>query len=149
MTTESTPGLALVRDEVSQRDMDLFGEDAREWLRRWDSGRPVWSIEMGGLGPGYEQCIQLMAAEFLRYFVEVNPPHANADDYKKLNADFDKHENAGGFPIVSKLDPSGAQFGAAKNLAWMLYTMGPCGVMNDPQVKDRHIQVSNHFPTLS
>jgi hypothetical protein len=47
----------------------LFGADAAEWLRRWDEGRSVWSIEMGGLGPGYEQCIHVTAAEILRYML--------------------------------------------------------------------------------
>lgn len=29
-------------------------------LAAWDAGEPVWSCDMGGMGPGYEQCIQIM-----------------------------------------------------------------------------------------
>ena len=29
--------------------------DAAEQLRRWDAGDSIWTVEMGGLGPGYEQ----------------------------------------------------------------------------------------------
>ena len=55
---------------MTQQEADKFyGKDAVEWLRRWDAGEGVWSIEMGGIGPGYEQCIQITAAEILRYMI--------------------------------------------------------------------------------
>src|SRR3990172_3354015 len=47
-------------------EIELYGADAADWLKRWDEGRGVWSIEMGGLGPGYEQCIHITCAEILR-----------------------------------------------------------------------------------
>src|SRR5271166_5092790 len=40
--------------------------DAKEQLRRWDNGDSIWSIEMGGFGPGYEQALQICAIEIVR-----------------------------------------------------------------------------------
>lgn len=50
----------------------VYATDAGEQLRRWDSGDPIWTIEMGGMGPGYEQAIQVLAIEIVRD--EINKP---------------------------------------------------------------------------
>lgn len=127
---------------------ELFGADAVEWLRRWDEGRAVWSIEMGGLGPGYEQAIQACAAELVRLMLMQgyeSDKLTNGAYGKRLNAEVAdsiySHAVSMGLGGLS-----GAQFGAAKNLAWFIYSDGPIKVMNDPRVKDRHIQVSNRWP---
>ncbi len=49
----------------------MFGIDATEWLRRWDAGETVWTVSLGGLGPEYEQCIQITGAEILRWLLVV------------------------------------------------------------------------------
>lgn len=114
----------------------FYGADAAEWLRRWDAGQSVWSIEMGGLGPGYEQCIHVTCAEILRYWLT----HGDIG-YEETMKHIDQDET------VRKLRGiSGAQAGAAYNLAGHLYKHGPAKVMADEAVKDRHIQVSRHFP---
>src|SRR5581483_2130454 len=46
-------------EDEEYRETQLYGTNAADWLARWDAGRAVWSIEMGGLGPGYEQCIHI------------------------------------------------------------------------------------------
>lgn len=38
--------------------------DHADLLKRWDAGDPIWSIEMGGLGPSHEQCIQISPSHF-------------------------------------------------------------------------------------
>src|SRR6266403_1363829 len=53
-----------------KEELEFYGADAAEWLRRWDEGRSVWSIEMGGMGPGYEQAIQVVAAEVVRHLLD-------------------------------------------------------------------------------
>lgn len=128
---------------------ELYGADAREWLRRWDAGDSCWSIEMGGLGPGYEQVIQVLVAEIIRDNLDKPIPKAGEKfsgwgdetvariDYKKPDGTY----AMGGF--------SGAQVGAAKNLAWNLLTNGPAKVMTDKRVKDRHIQVGKFFPVVA
>src|SRR5690349_6978437 len=47
-------------DEQHHKE-ESYGKDAAVWVARFDEGRSVWSIEMGGLGPGYEQALQITA----------------------------------------------------------------------------------------
>ena len=126
---------------------EMYGADATEWLKRWDDGRTVWSIEMGGLGPGYEQAIQITVAEILRFLIskEYDTTYFDEDDkWKELCAEIQEMSFAN--PIIAKLGLSGAQYVAAKQLAARLYRFGPVGVMTDDRVKDRHIQVNRIFP---
>ncbi len=89
---------------------DLYATDAKEQLRRWDAGESIWSIELGGLGPGYEQAIQVLAIEIVRDYLDKPLPDKEAwstwadDTVHRVN----KH--CGGF--------SGAQVDAAKKLAY-------------------------------
>lgn len=133
-------------EDSEYQDVSLYGADASDWLKRWDEGRSVWSIEMGGLGPGYEQVIQITAAEILRWYL-ANKPELDGKDEEKWKLVRDEMDKAV-TPIVRPLGLSGAQWGAAVNVATMLYRRGPCGVMNDPRVKDRKIQVTRTFPNL-
>lgn len=134
-------------EDKEYQEILLFGADAADWLKRWDEGRSVWSIEMGGLGPGYEQCIHIAAAEILRFLLIKQYDTATWEDHAQLLHDHDEvramsYEN----PTIKALSLSGAQFGAASNLAYMLYRKGPRAVMTDERVKDRHIQVQRTFP---
>lgn len=132
--------------DAEKREVDLFGSDAADWLKRWDEGRNVWTIEMGGLGPGYEQCIHVTVAEILRHLLERKYDTATWEDEEAWRRDRDEIEKAGlANERVKKLGISGAQWGAAMNLAAMLYRHGPRHVMSDPRVADRHIQVSRFF----
>jgi len=49
-------------EDKEKHEIDTYGADAADWLKRWDDGGTCWSIEMGGFGPGYEQCIHITAA---------------------------------------------------------------------------------------
>ena len=121
---------------------DTYGADAEEWLERWDSGHSVWSIEMGGIGPGYEQAIQVAAAEVLRCILENGlDPEKSADREQIRSAAFEN-------PDLEALGLSGAQAGAAISLACSLKISGPIEIMTDPKFKDRLIQVSCSFPSL-
>lgn len=115
-----------------------YGENAEEWVRRWDEGKTVWSIEMGGLGPGYEQAIQIAVVEFVRYMLQLVEPITKSDQMWHL---------ALGNPVISKLGLSGAQFGAAYSLAQQLYMKGPKAIMTNPGLKSRHIQISKNLPS--
>lgn len=134
-------------EDAEHDEIQCYGADAADWLARWDAGKGVWSIEMGGMGPGYEQCIQITAAEVLRFLIESKVDCATqyeGDAWKTLRSEIDKSLWAK--PAINALGLSGAQAGAATSLATMLYKVGPRGMMNDPRVKDRHIQVSRDFP---
>lgn len=116
--------------------------DAKEQLRRWDSGRSIWSIEMGGIGPGYEQAIQTLAIEIVRD--ELTKPVPEKPDrewgmstVERIDIKLpDGRYSCGGF--------SGAQVRAARQLAYSWLTIGPAAVQQ--QQNAGHIQVSSFWP---
>lgn len=128
-------------------DENPYGANAREWLAKWDAGEIVWSIEMGGLGPGYEQAIQIAVAEILRHLLDKQYDAAKWDDSETSKSVCEAVEEYGfANERIKVLKLSGAQWGAALNLACQFYRRGPQEVMTDEAVKDRHIQVSRAFP---
>ena len=52
-------------------------DTAREQVERWDAGQSIWTLEMGGMGPGYEQAIQVLAIEITRDNLDVRRFHDN------------------------------------------------------------------------
>lgn len=141
--------LAFYRTEAEQKQRNkeqLYGTSSAEMIERWDAGKGIWSIEMGGLGPGYEQALQTAMVELLRMLIDRAPP---LDDGKETERDaiWKEIEQASyKHPVIEQLGLSGAQFGAASHLAWRFYRRGPIAIMEDEQVKDRHIQLSRKFP---
>ena len=136
--------MTLTEQEIA----DNYGRDAAEWLRRWDAGETVWTISMGGLGPGYEQCIQVTVAEMVRCMLDLKMDHSKWTDSEAWKVDQKRSdEGIARNPEVTKLGLSGAQFGAAMSLATALYMRGPATIMREPEVKDRHIMVSKNFPS--
>lgn len=136
-------------EDQEKSEIDLYGADAAEWLKRWDEGKTVWTIEMGGLGPSYEQCIHITCAELLREMLNGGYDTAkwytegDNDAWKADRERIDKKVTA--LKTIDDLGLSGAQWGAASNLAGFMHRHGPRGVMKDERVKDRHIQVSNRM----
>lgn len=123
-------------------------EQCREMLARWDRGESIWSVEMGGLGPGYEQAIQVLVVEIIRDNIDSLLPDDSAwrnwgdSTVTRIDKrDDDGKWSMGGF--------SGAQVGAAKNLAYHWLKEGPDAVNAMDAFKDRKIQVSNHWPRIS
>lgn len=116
---------------------ELYAADAAEHLRRWDAGEPVWTIDMGGLGPGYEQAIQILAVEIVRDGIGGQLP----DDasYREWGEEAIRRnsKSCGGF--------TGAQVGAAKNLAWNILKHGPAETLEQVGA-DRRILVSKSWP---
>jgi len=132
-----------------KNEIDMYGADTSEWLSRWDEGKSVWSIEMGGLGPGYEQAIQITCAETIRHLLKKQYDESLWDEENDVVWKHDRDETESmSFenPIIKNLGLLGAQWGAAFNLALKFYRNGPIKIMNDVAVKDRHIQVSRVFP---
>lgn len=132
---------------AEKHEIDTYGASPADWLDRWDSGKTVWSIEMGGLGPGYEQCIHITTAEILRHLIAKAydwRKWEDTEEWKKVRDEIEAvgHSNK----TIKALGLSGAQWGAAMNLAAMFYRKGPRGVLTDERVKDRHIQVQRNFP---
>lgn len=116
---------------------DPIPETCEEALAKWDSGEGVFTAEMGGLGPGYEQVIQIMAFEAIRGVIGKDLP-AEKEPLNRLFDDAMKES-------VTRLRPSGAQHGAAKNLAYCVLSRGYRKALRELP-SERLIQVSREFP---
>jgi hypothetical protein len=134
-------------EEKEKHAIDTYGADCADWLARWDAGKTVWTVEMGGMGPGYEQCIAIVTAEVLRHLLEAKYD-AQRWEVKELWAEDREAIDKAGFanPVIDKLGITGAQWGAAMNVATRLYMKGPRECLTDSRIKDRLIMVSKHFP---
>lgn len=120
-------------------------ETVSELLDAWDAGGTVFTIELGGLGPGYEQAIQIAAIEISRKLRHYLPTGTKED----RNQDIDKIVNE----VIHRIEiggMSGAQVGAAKWLAWQwCHNGGPkalCDRAKKQGKDDQVIQVSRDFP---
>lgn len=128
-------------------DPTLYAETAAEQLRRWDAGETIWTVEMGGLGPGYEQAIQILAIEIVRDHLDQPLPNestwqtwGDATVARIDQPDANGHHSCGGF--------SGGQVGAAKHLALGWLRDGP-EIYRAKFPQDRHIQCSNFWPRVA
>ena len=128
------------QQEIYQKK-EIYGKDAKEWLKRWDEGKAVWSIEMGGLGPGYEQALQIAAVEVLRYFIE----YEFDKEFASINTE-DLYDRFREHKIIQTLGLSGGQWGAAIYIAKLLCSLGPIKIMTDPAYTNNKIQISKYFP---
>ncbi|MGH8596002.1 MAG: hypothetical protein ACREXT_05025 [Gammaproteobacteria bacterium] len=129
-------------------DQKSYGKDAAEWVSCWDAGDVIWTIEMGGMGSGYEQAIQVTCVEMVRWFIVNKTDAAEFADEKKYPALRDRMDDA----LFAENGPlkgmglTGAQVGAARNLACHIYRDGPTATLTDEHVKDRKIMVSKAWP---
>ena len=120
-------------------------ETIEEMLVAWDRGESVWSVEMGGLGPGYVQAIQILAMECLR---ELSVKGFNWTDDKAKNSESCR---AMLDPVVDRVDKwpgcgfSGAQVGAAMSIAARFHRQGPLAAL-DSAPENRHIQTRKTWP---
>ncbi len=123
---------------------NVIPETAAEALARWDAGDGVFTAEMGGLGPGYEQVIHVAAFEFVRELLTRTLPDWDDEPaVKKFVADVARIVDK----KINNLGMSGAQYGAAQNLAYRLVRVGWAkGLSELPD--DRKIQVSKTWPSL-
>lgn len=119
-------------------DTDLYAGSIEELLQRWDSGGVVFTIEMGGLGPGYEQCIHICVFTLLR----ERSKWENETEDNKLSVAM--NQVLWNDADCKKIGLSGEQAGAAKNLAYRFLKDGYRETLE--KFPDRHIQVSKRFP---
>lgn len=88
-----------------------------EWLDAISKGETVESVSMGGLGEGYEICIQHLAVEICQRL----PKEINPDDFPKI---LEEVTEASAKALNPKHHFSGAQIGAASNLAANIFRRG-------------------------
>jgi len=120
----------------------LYPKTAKEALKKWDSGESIFTVEMGGLGPGYEQVIHIAAFELIRDELGKKfPPKEKSEKWWPQWGEktFSR--------INGKLGMSGAQAGAAKNLAYKYLKYGYAHMI-EKAPQDRHIQIEKEFPKL-
>lgn len=134
-------------EEKAKHRKDTYGLTAADLLAKWDSGQSIWTIEMGGMGPGYEQAIQIAAVEMAREGLDVpleGPKEGHDAIWTEVcHRALKKHDEAlGGL--------SGAMYGAAKWLSWRwVHGGGPAKLIEDTEARgdrDRVMQVSKNFP---
>lgn len=124
-------------------------DEARDWIAKWDAGECISSMEMGGIGPGYEQAIQEAVVAIVRANIEHDIPEGEA--MPKDAAGY----NIWGDDILHAEDRrfgglTGAQAGRAKWLAYKILTGGITALMDTLREKgeweDRHILISKAWP---
>lgn len=137
---------------ANQEPVDIIPETVAEALAKWDAGEPVFSVEMGGLGPGYEHCIQTIAFECMRAWLPTLPwPTLNDEFPDDWNDRLDELSD----PVIDVLDKmpgggfTGWQVGAGKNLAACVCRRGYREALRDPAVADRLIQVQRVLPEFN
>lgn len=133
---------------MSKEEYCPYPETVQDWLSKWDSGQSVFSVEMGGLGPGYEQAIHVAAAEIMRALLslDIDKDRFKSDEEYNRSCWESVDGSDGVSAVMDRLHLSGAQFGAAKNVAAVFLLKGPRVALSDKAVKDRKIQVSKGFP---
>ena len=114
-------------------------ETAQEWIEAWDRGEIVWTVEMGGIGPGYEQALQECAVELVRGFLLL-------EDWDWEDYDWDELKEHRQQIFRDKINPtnpglSGAQVGAATHIAVHFCRCGPNKALNWETAKDRKIMI--------
>lgn len=125
----------------------MTAQTAAEQIANWDAGETIWSIEMGGLGPGYEQALQVMAVEITRDNLNATLPPDTATEKERQK--WWKEFGESTLERVNKTlgGLSDAQFGAARQLAWLWLTVGPAKTLEKIK-NDRRIRISNHWPRV-
>lgn len=98
---------------------------AKDALAAWDRGEIITTVEMGGLGPGYEQALQILVFEIIR---------ADGDHEVAIKR---ASPGVGGF--------SDAQVGAARALAGRAIEKGWAATLAEVD-PDRRVMVDRRFP---
>lgn len=156
MTSPQSPKASGARNYLSklrQRGMNYWNnyktggpkmmqnhtESWQQIVKKWEQGECVWTAELGGIGPGYEQAIQELLFEILCRWPKDKP--LDPDTFGKMPKEYldfvdtvvhDLDDKCGGF--------SGAQVGAARATAYQFIHFGYSAMMNKLE-SDRHILV--------
>lgn len=118
--------------------MQIFKESIQEVVKKWKAGELVWSADLGGIGPGYEQAIQVLLFEIC---AEQGDKPLIIGEMKKYPSEYEAlvdrkvgELRAWGF--------SGAQVDQARSTAFQFLTIGYSEIMNKLP-DDRRIMVDD------
>jgi hypothetical protein len=115
--------------------------NCEELIEAWDKDEIITSIEMGGLGPGYEQAIQTVAVEFARATKDVDPGDRGAFQRACHRVLETLDNDLRGITL--------GMFAAAEWLARKWRTVGPEGLIEEAKKdgkEDRIVLVRRVFP---
>jgi hypothetical protein len=142
-----------MKNENNETPGWLYAETVAEMLKRWDNGETIWSVEMGGLGPGYEQAIQVGIVEMCREMQEgvlcvMEPDPDGGEPIEKYSPEFTEASHK--VNRAFNLGWSGSQASAAMSVAYKFLTVGPRQALlnfkEEGGESDRMIQVDNSWP---
>jgi len=124
-------------------------ENVSEALAAWDSGHEVETVEMGGLGQGYEMAIQVTAFELMRAIRDdrvLSQINAKVGNDEEFPPEFTRllDERIHALEDAQPMGLSGAQAGAAKSMAVNFTRHGWQNARD--KVPDRMIFVRKHDP---
>ncbi len=102
----------------------------------FDNGKEVKTVIMGGITNGYEIAIQTLAIEIMRILMVVKIPEKQ-EAFQSLLSKAEK----GAFEVVKDYGYSGAQVGAAKNIAAIYYRQTPSGALSKMDDLERIITI--------
>ncbi len=111
-------------------------------MDKWDKGENVFTIEMGGIGPSYEQAIHIAVFEVIRELHNKKLPDVKTQQEKLQKVFDDVLRNN---KKIKNLHISGAQAGAITEVAYKAMTIGWQEMLSTVP-SDRKIQVTKSFP---
>lgn len=114
-----------------------------ELLNAWNAGNEVTAVEMGGLGPDYEQAIYVLAFLFLTELLKEAP---DFDNVLKVKARVNQIGSLSHIAhALDKIGPTGAMVYVAWNVAMIFARLGYESAMAKAPA-DRVIKVSKISP---
>jgi len=96
-------------------------EQLRQWIADYDSGKAMESVKMGGISEEYEAAIQECAIETIRNLQMIALP----EDKEAFGAAVQVAADAAVDLLNDECGFSGAQVGAAKNMAAVFWRQTP------------------------
>ena len=98
-----------------------MSEQLRKWIADYDNGNEMESVSMGGISEGYEAAIQDCAIETMRNLQMITLP----EDKEAFGAAVEVAADAAVELLDKTYGFSGAQVGAAKNMAAVFWRQTP------------------------
>lgn len=109
-----------------------MSKELTKWIADYDAGQELESVSMGGMGSGYELAIQSCAVEIIRNLQGIEPPEDINDFRQQLSNAEDKAVAL----LNNRFGFSGAQVGAAKNIASVFWRKTPQGGIDKMKEQD-------------
>lgn len=118
----------------------MYPRTARDALRKWDKGEPVFSLDITGMGPSYEQCTQMLVFAAIRAMYSRNRPKHRRGVYTDGVFDNTAHR------MNRWLGFSGTQVAFARHFVMHVFKNGWAATL-EARPMERIIQVCKDWPS--